>query len=93
MAQQVVTVSKTEQFVQGSDHDHILIDARAAADCDDLAIIMHNELREAGLLNFANPADDVPYSATGSSHRNRMEAVAQRILEGIEIDVEMEQLE
>lgn len=93
MSDQVITANKTEPLRQGADHDHILIDVRAVTYCNDLAIILHHELREAGLLYLANPEDDVPYSAAGSSHRNRMEAVARRILEGIQIEVEMEQLE
>jgi hypothetical protein len=93
MSDMVVTASCTQRFTQEDGQDHILIDARAGACCDDLAIVIHNEMRHAGLLKFADPADDVPYSATGSAHRAQMESVAKAILEGIEIKVEMEQLE
>lgn len=92
MSDQVRTASKTQPFTYGDGEDHVLIDARAGADCDDLAIYIHNEMREAGLMRFSNPADDVKYSATGTAHRNLMEHVARRILDGIEIEVEMEQL-
>ena len=61
---------------------------RTHVDTADLAYWIHTALREEDVLKFSNPADDVPYQSTGTSHRNMLERVAKRIADEVKIDVE-----
>lgn len=67
-------------------------EATAVLDLSELAIVIHEEMRYAGLLRFVDTADDVPWAATGTGHQMALDRVVKAIGEKLKIQLEIEQV-
>lgn len=70
----------------------VRVTATARFSSYNLSLLIHEHLRDAGLLRFDNPDDDHPNLATcGVIYRAGLEKAASRIANGIKIEIEMEE--